>query len=127
MSQFRIPRRGGANVAFLGVELGDAWILLASIFIALIVGAVFHGGAAAFIGIPVGGYFVNRIYIDWKNKQLPGAVKLWFFARGLSGFGVKIKSQQVVYTGDNTIINKNSGRFLDGIQKKINSKVQRGH
>lgn len=101
---FKIPRRGKAGVAFAGVELADAWILLASIPLAIIVGGFFGGGTKAFIGIPVVGFFLNRTLLEWQSHQMPGALREWMFSHGIAGYSGKLDSQQTIFTGDNTIL-----------------------
>lgn len=114
---FLIPRRGRAGVAFAGVEMADAWILLASFPIALLVGGFFGVGSKAYIGIPVAGFFLNRTLLQWQSQQLPGAVREWFFSTGLAGYSKSLKSQNVVFHGDNTILVP--GRRIDAFLQKL--------
>lgn len=82
---FRIPRRGNAGVAFLGVEIKDAVIVIGSVFAGLLCGSAFDMGNVGYLGMPIGGYFVNRLYIDWQTKTLPGAFRNFLFSKGLWG------------------------------------------
>ncbi len=115
---YRIPRYADADVAFLGVELQDTWLFILSVFIALIVGGFMGGGTVAFLGIPLGGYFVNRAFIEWKSQYLPGFVRTYLFSRGISGYGAGMNTQQVVYVGDAVAINPGSAQFLDAWMAK---------
>lgn len=102
---FRIPRRGDAGVAFLGVELKDAWLVLGGVFCGLFAGSVFQMGTAGYIGFPIGGYMLNRVYIEWQNNNLPGVFRCRLFSRGITGYSPTIRAQNVVYTGDAVVIN----------------------
>lgn len=106
MSQtsFKIPRRGGAGVAFMGVEMADALIFLVSIPLALVLGSLFGMGTKAYLGVPVAGFFLNRTLIEWRANQLPGAFREWLFAHGIAGYSKRLNSQSVVYTGDATVV-----------------------
>lgn len=115
----RIPKRGKAGVAFMGVEFSNAWPLLLSIFVALITGGPLGGGAMFYLGVPVAGFFLNKMYVEVRSKQLPGAVREWLYSIGLSGYSSKITSQQVVFKGDNTVINPASTERLNHIVHRM--------
>lgn len=115
---FRIPRRGGSGVAFLGVELKDATILLASLFLGLFCGSTFEMGNTAYLGFPVGGYFVNRLYVDWHSKSAPGALRNFLFSKGIWGYTSAFKKQKTLFIGDGTGINKQTKKWLDGLYEK---------
>lgn len=99
--QAYIPKRAGANVAFLGVELKDAAILIASVFLGIICGSFFGWGNLGYLGMPLAGYFLNRIYIEWQSRNPRGVVRRYLFKLGLAGFSKTFTSQQIVFVGDN--------------------------
>lgn len=109
----RIPKRGDAGVAFLGVELKDTAIVICSLFVGLFCGSALDMGNAGYLGIPIGGYAVNRLYIDWQSKNLPGALRNFLFRVGLSGYSDSLKSQKTVFIGNNQIINPAASRVVD--------------
>ena len=109
--EFRIPRHGSAGVAFLGVEVQDAIILIASIFLALPAGRIF--GTPGYLGIPVVGYFMNTLYVDWRSKTLPGSTKAILFSLGLARYSSAFTDQRVVYLGDSNIINPSAAALVD--------------
>ena len=115
---YRIPRHADAGVAVLGVELRDAWLLIISVFLGLIAGGLMKLGWIAFVGIPAGGYFINRGFIEWKSQYLPGFVRTHLFSRGLSGYSAGMSDQQVVYVGDAVAVNPGSAQFLDALIEK---------
>lgn len=100
----KIPRRGRAGVAFAGVELADAWIFLLSIPVGLFVGGFLGMGTKAFLGLPLAGYFLNRSLLAWQARQMPGALREWLFAQGISGYSRRLTSQQVLFTGDGAVL-----------------------
>lgn len=106
-----IPRHGNAGVAFLGVEFGDAIILLASVFIAIPVGA--QVGTLAFLGIPAAGFFLNRLYIDWRANSLPGQSARFFYGLGILGYSKGLSSRSVVYVGDGRVINPGNNQRIE--------------
>lgn len=121
---FSIPRHGGAGVGFLGVELKDTGILIASVFLGIVVGA--SAGYGGYIGIPVAGYFVNKIYLDWKNASLPGYFRLSLFVMGIYGYSPAFKQKNTLYVGDAVVINPGSTAMLDTIFSNL-SKAPDGH
>lgn len=110
---FSIPRHGAAGVAFLGVELKDTVILIASVFIGIAVGA--SVGFGGYIGVPVLGYFANKAYIDWKNGRLPGYLRAFLFTQGLAGYSTAFKQLDTLYVGDGVVINPGSSIMLDAM------------
>lgn len=110
---FKIPRHGRAGVAFLGVQLKDAVILISSVFIGLIVGKFI--GFSGYVGIPVLGYFANKTYLDWKSARLPGYLRLFLFAHGIAGYSSAFKQRNTIYIGDGVVINPGSAAMLDVI------------
>lgn len=122
---YRIPRRGGSGVAFLGVELKDATILLSSLFLGLVCGTAFEMGNTAFIGFPVGGYFANRVYVDWQAKSTPGAFRTYLFSKGIWGYSAALEKQKTLFVGDSTVINRQSKHWLGQAVEK--SRNRRGN
>ncbi len=100
-----IPRFGNAGVAFLGVEVNDTYLLIASVFIGLVSGS--RLGMTGYIGIPAAGYFLTRLYLDWKSGHLPGSFRAFLFSKGiLGGYSNGLSDRNVIYHGDAVIINK---------------------
>ena len=110
---YRIPRYADAGVAFLGVELKDAWLLIASLFMGIIVGGFMKVGWMAFIGIPLSGYYINRALIEWQSQHLPGFIRTYLFSKGIRGYSSGITSQQVIYVGDAVAIYPGSVQLID--------------
>jgi uncharacterized membrane-anchored protein YitT (DUF2179 family) len=100
----QIPRYGNAGVAFLGVEVKDTYLLIACVFVGLVVGA--RVGAIAYIGIPLGGYFITTLYLDWKDGQLPGSLSAFLYTKGIRGYSPGLSERNVIYHGDAVIMNK---------------------
>lgn len=117
-TQCRIPRRAGASVAFLGVELSDAMILLVSVFAGLFCGSFLQWGNYGYILMPVGGFFLNRMYIDWQSRTLPGAARKFFYSLGVKGYSPTLDSQKNVYVGDGRIANLGSSQHLNELIEK---------
>jgi hypothetical protein len=117
-----IPRFAKAGVAFLGVEFNDALILFASIFLGLFMGPSL--GTGAYLGIPVAGFFINRLYIDWRSAALPGQVRAFLFSTGMGGYSKAFKSRQVVFVGDGVVINTGSSKMLDDIIVSLQTEVK---
>ena len=103
VDDFKVPRYGNAGVAFLGVELSDALILIVSVFVGLAAGTQF--GPVAYIGVPVAGFFLNKLFIDWRSKSLPGQTRVYLFQVGLVGYAGGFKGGDVVFVGDGVVIN----------------------
>ena len=113
----KIPRHGKAGVAFLGVELNDAFILIASIFIALLAGGSL--GTGAYIGIPVAGFFLNRLYVDWRSNALPGQFQATLFTLGFRGYSRAFKSRDTVFIGDANVINAGASKAVDDMARAL--------
>lgn len=118
-----IPRYGDAGVAFLGVEVNDTYLLIASIVVGLLLGA--RLGMIAYIGIPGAGYFITKLWLDWKSSQLPGSFSAYLFTKGISGYSSGLRNQNVIYHGDAVIINKSfdeqeAEMLTPYLEKKIN-------
>ncbi len=124
---FRIPRRGNAGVAFLGVEIKDAVIVIGSVFAGLLCGSAFDMGNVGYLGMPIGGYFVNRLYIDWQAKTLPGAFRNFLFSKGLWGYTDSVRSQKTIFVGDGVGINTASGAVLDEFMSKAKRSPDHGN
>lgn len=99
-----IPRYGDAGVAFLGVEVKDTYFLMASVFIGLIAGSKW--GMSAYLGIPASGYFLTKLYLDWKSNQLPGSLLAFLYSKGIIGYSAGLRNRNVIYHGDSIGINK---------------------
>jgi hypothetical protein len=114
--EFEIPRHASAGIAFLGVDLNDALILIGSIFVALGAGAVL--GGMYYIVVPIIGYVLNRIYLDWRTNALPGDLRAKLYAAGIVGYSRALQSRDTVYVGDAVVINPDSlsdaGVVIDG-------------
>lgn len=110
---FEIPRHGKAGVAFLGVELSDAWILILSVFIGLGAGSLLQLGVKAYVGIPIGGYILNKLFVDWRSKSVPGELRNYLFRTGLMGYTNAFKGGNVVFEGDSKVINPDSQALID--------------
>ena len=120
--EFEVPKYGSAGVAFLGVEMADAWIVIVSVFVGLGVGT--QVGVVAYVGIPVAGFFANKWYVGWRSKALPGQLKTFLFRIGLVGYSKSFKGGDVVFVGDSDVINPDAGELVEhverarGVQKK---------
>lgn len=114
---FRIPKHGGAESAFLGVEFKDTYILIVSVFVALFAGKAW--GTGAYLGIPFVGYHVNRKYLEWRNTRLPGFFHAFLFSWSLAKYSKGFKTQCMVYVGDATIINPGTKRLLAKIHHRV--------
>jgi hypothetical protein len=124
---FRIPKRGDAGVAFLGVEIQDAIIVIGSVFVGLFCGSALDMGNVGYLGIPIAGYAVNRLYIDWQSKTLPGAFRNFLFSLGFAGYSESLKSQKTVFIGDNQIINPAASQVVDEYMKKATRSPANGN
>jgi hypothetical protein len=100
--EFEIPRHGNAGVAFLGVELKDATIVIVSVFVGIVVG--WQTGPLGYLGVPAAGFFLNKVYIDWRKNTLPGQARLQLFKAGLAGYGRGFKAADVLFVGDAAVI-----------------------
>ncbi len=99
-----IPRYASARVAFLGVEVNETYLLIASVFIGLVTGSKW--GMPAYLGLPAAGYFLTKLYLDWKSGQLPGSLREFLFSKGIRGYSSGLMGKNVIYHGDSVIMNK---------------------
>ena len=99
-----IPRYASARVAFLGVEVNETYLLIASVFTGLVAGS--RWGMPAYLGLPAGGYFLTKLYLDWKSGQLPGSLRVFLYSKGIKGYSSGLRTRNVIYHGDSVIINK---------------------
>ena len=111
--EFEIPRNGNAGVAFLGVELSDTWILIVSVFLGLGAGSIGQLGVLGYLGFPLGGYVLNKLYVDWRSKTVPGQVRNYLFRMGLMGYTKALKGGDVVFVGDSRVINPDSQALVE--------------
>jgi len=95
-----IPRYGGAGVAFAGAEVDDAKLSIGGVVLGLIVGGLFHVGTPAFLGFPIGGFILNKLYIEWKAGKLPGQIRATLFHMGWGGYSSAFPTQDMVFVGD---------------------------
>lgn len=103
----RVTRHGGAGVAFLGVEVKDTYLLIASVFAGLIAGSKY--GLPAYFGFPGLGYFLTRLYLDWKSGHLPGMERAWAYSVGIWGYSTGLDSRKTIYFGDAVATNAERG------------------
>jgi len=103
MSVERVPKHGKADVAFAGAQLGDAWLLIGSVFAALVAGSLFGWGA--YIGIPLLGYVMTKAYIQWKTNHLPGHLNVLLYRLGMTGYSVAFNRKKKLFIGDGSIVN----------------------
>ena len=103
MTVEHVPKHGKAGVAFAGAELKDAWFLIASVFMGLVTGSVF--GWAAYVGLPVLGYFGTKVYIDWKSQHLPGYFAEVSYRLGVSGYSSAFNRKKKLFAGDGRVVN----------------------
>lgn len=103
MSAEHVPKHGKADVAFAGAELKDAWFLIGSLFLGLVLGSFF--GWMAYVGLPVLGYFGTKAYIAWKGKHLPGYVTELLYRLGVAGYSAAFDRKQKLFIGDGKVVN----------------------
>lgn len=103
MSEERVPRHGKADVAFAGAQLKDAWFLIASVFIAMVVGSMV--GWLAYVGIPMLGYIGTKAYIQWKGKRLPGHCRVILYRLGIAGYSKALNRKKKLFIGDAKVVN----------------------
>jgi hypothetical protein len=121
---FQIPRNGAAGVAFLGVQLVDASLLIASVFLGLLVGATVS--YVAYVVIPTVGFFLNKVYLDWKSTRLPGYLRNYLYSHGVWGYSDAFDSSKTIFVGDSSVINTGASAFLDAIASQA-KKVDHGN
>jgi hypothetical protein len=109
--QLRIPRHGKAGSAFLGVNLRETKLLLFGVGVGAFLAFTLDSGNAIGLLAPSAlGYFANRLYLDWKQEQMPGFFKERLYHYGLISYGAHKKasrrnsmlegSEQAVYVGN---------------------------
>lgn len=103
MSTEYVPRHGKADVAFAGTELKDAWLLIGSVFAALVLGSLF--GWAVYLGAPALGYFGTKAYIEWKSKHLPGYFRQLLYRFGVFGYSSALNRKKKLFIGDGKVVN----------------------
>jgi hypothetical protein len=103
MSAEHVPQHGKADVAFAGAELKDAWLLIGSLFLGLVMGSFF--GWMAYVGLPMLGYFGTKAYIAWKGKHLPGYVTELLYRLGVTGYSAAFDRKQKRFIGDGKVVN----------------------
>jgi hypothetical protein len=103
MSAEHVPRYGKADVAFAGAELRDAWLLIGSVFAGMALGSVL--GWAAYVGLPVLGYFGTRVYIEWKGRHLPGYFTALLYRLGVGGYSTALDRKLKRFIGDARVVN----------------------
>lgn len=115
--EFDIPKHGSAGVAFLGVEFNDSIVTILGVFIGLGLGVKY--GALPCIGCAAGGFIVNKAYLDWRDGLPPGHLRSKLFQLGLLGYSKALKSSDVVFVGDATVINPSSTEEIDRIETGV--------
>lgn len=105
-----IPANGKAGVAFAGVELKEAYLLIFGGIAGLFSGIKF--GPEFYLGIPIASYIVNKAWLSWKKAQLPGFFRSWLFAKGFMGYSDALNRQSKVFIGDNKPINPESEKMI---------------
>lgn len=103
MSDEHVPKHGKKDVAFAGAQLSDAWLLIASVFLALFVGSTV--GWLAYIGIPVLGFGLTKAYIQWKNNNLPGYLAVILYRLGIAGYSSAFNRKKKRFIGDSKVVN----------------------
>jgi hypothetical protein len=103
MSDEYVPKYGKKDVAFAGAELNDAWIALGSIFVGMVAGSVF--GWVFYVGIPLCGYALTKMYIAWKEDNLPGYIAVVLYRLGISGYSSAFNRKQKLFIGDSKVVN----------------------
>lgn len=109
MNAERVPKHGKADVAFAGAQMGDAWLLIGSVFVAMVAGSLFGWGA--YIGIPVLGYFLTKAYIQWKSNNLPGHLTVLLYRVGMAGYSGAFNRKKKLFIGDGRIVNPGALRM----------------
>jgi hypothetical protein len=122
---FEIPKHSAAGVAFLGVEFNDSLVAILGVFVGLGVGLEY--GAMACIGCAVGGFFLNKAYLDWREGLPPGHMRARLFRMGILGYSGAFKAGDVVFVGDATVINPGSSVLVDQAEVSLRkAQVLRG-
>jgi hypothetical protein len=125
-SDLEIPKHAGAGVAFLGVEFNDSLLAIFGVFVGLGLGLRY--GALACIGCAVGGFFLNKAYLDWRDGLPPGYLRARLFRLGLLGYSNSFRAAEVVFIGDSTVINPGTVELIDRVEGEIRkAQVRRGN
>lgn len=111
MSAQKVPRHGKAGVAFAGVSLAEASPLIASIFIGLMVGSFI--GWMGYVGVPILGYAITKLYLDWKKGRLPGHLSVTLYNTGLIPFSKAFNKKKKVFVGNSTVVNPGTTALVD--------------
>ena len=118
-----IPKYARAGVAFAGVEIQDAFILLGGVVIGFIAGAFLNCGMKVYVGGPVVCYLANTWYLDWKEQSPPGHLRAILFRLGLMGYSDAFPAADMVYIGDSNALNPASHEL---IAKPLNPDAAQG-
>jgi hypothetical protein len=124
--QVHIPRHAGSGISFAGADVKDAWIVISSGVLAIVAGGLLHLGTLAFIGFPVAGYFINRMYVDWKTRALPGQFQATLYRLGLSGYSRGFPTQAMVYVGDSQPGSGDSRRLVSEAIARLQASDEAG-
>lgn len=116
--QYHIPKHGKADVAFLGVEFKDTYLLILSVIFGLTFGQQF--GLFGQIGIPVIGYMLNKSFLDWKKSQLPGYTNEFLYKLGIKGFSSGMNKSNKIFVGDARPINTGLSKQVAKIIRENN-------
>ena len=121
---YRVPKNGKAGVAFAGVAIADASPLLASIFIGLVVGQFI--GWVGYVGVPVAGYVVTKVYIDWKKGRLPGHLSALLYKNGLGSYSRAFDKKNKVFVGNSSVVNPSSEKLVDAAHQNKQAEKKNG-
>lgn len=81
VDELAVPTHARAGTAFMGTELKDAFILIIAVFLSLPAGKIF--GTLGYLALPLGGFYINRIYLEYKRNTLPGQFTAWLYQTGI--------------------------------------------
>jgi hypothetical protein len=119
MSAENVPKHGKAGVAFAGVEMKDAWLLIGSTFVGLILGSLF--GWIAYVGIPLLGYIGTKQYVEWKSSRLPGYFAELLYRFGVAGYSAAFDRKQKLFIGDAKVVNPSALQLGAIVRAEANS------
>lgn len=122
--QIIIPKFAGAGVAFAGVEIQDASLLLAGVLVGFVAGWL-GLGLKGFVGIPLVCYFATTWYLEWKEGTAPGQLRTILYRAGLVGYSRAFPTANMVYIGDSKALNPASRQLLDA--RANLDQTQEGH
>ena len=108
----RIPKYARSGVAFAGVEIEDAFILLGGVLVGFVAGAFLNLGLKAYIGVPVVCYLANTLYLDWKEQSPAGHLRAVMFRLGILGYSRAFPVAEMVYVGDSNALNPASSDLI---------------